>query len=58
MKYIFYGLSHEIILNRLESEMDKLIFGVLFKNIYLTPQDEKVWKEDPQEYIRKEEDFT
>lgn len=38
--------------------MDKLIFGVLLKNIYLTPQDEKIWKEDPQEYIRKEEDYT
>jgi len=37
LKYIFYGLSHETIMNRLESEMDKLIFGVLLKNIYLTP---------------------
>jgi hypothetical protein len=37
LKYIFYGLSHEAILNRLESEMDKLIFGVLLKNVYLTP---------------------
>ena len=45
-------------MNRLESEMDKLIFGVLLKNIYLTPQDEKIWKEDPHEYVRKEEDFT
>ncbi len=25
--------------------------------IYLTQNDEKIWREDPEEFIRKEEDF-
>lgn len=24
----------------------------------LTPRDDRIWKEDPEEYIRKQEDFT
>jgi len=37
LKYIFYGLSRPTIVDRLESEMDRLVFRVLLTNIYLNP---------------------
>lgn len=38
--------------------MDRLLFGVVFRLTFLTRHDEAVWKEDPEEYVRKEEDVT
>lgn len=58
MKYIYYALSFESTLNVLTPIMDRLLFGVIFRLTFLTRHDEKIWKEDPEEYIRKEEDVS
>lgn len=34
------------------------MYGVIIKLIFLTPNDERIWKEDPEEYVRRDDDFT
>lgn len=58
LKYIYYGLSRECVVNALSNVMDRLMFGIVLRLTFLTPHDEQIWKEDPEEYVRQEEDIT
>jgi len=38
--------------------IDKLIFDIALPSMQLTTRDDRLWKEDPEEYIRRTEDFS
>jgi hypothetical protein len=40
----------------LQPYLDKLMFDIALPKMQLTPEDDRIWKEDPQEYIRRQDD--
>lgn len=38
--------------------MEKLIFEIAIPGMQLTTRDDRLWREDPEEYIRRTEDFS
>lgn len=58
LKYLFYSLRLNKTWVTIHSHLEKILFDVLIPMLYLTPKDESLWNTDPDEYIRKEDDFT
>lgn len=38
--------------------VEKIIFEISLPAMQLTTRDDRIWKEDPEEYIRRSEDFS
>lgn len=58
LKYLFYSLRLTKTWETVHPHLEKILFEVLVPMLYLTPKDEHLWNNDPDEYVRKEEDFT
>jgi len=58
LKYVFYALRLAKTWLMIHPHLEKIMFDVLIPMLFLTPKDESVWNSDPDEYVRKEEDFT
>ena len=58
MKFLYYALKLKLTKELLAPHLDKLLFDIAIPKMQLTPMDDKLWKSDPEEYIRKLEDFT
>ena len=58
LKYIFYALKIENSFIKLHPHLEKILFDVALPLCFLTEKDNQCWQEDPEEYIRKEDDFT
>ena len=58
LKYLFYALRLTKTWHTVHPHLEKIMFDVLIPMLFLTPKDESVWNTDPDEYVRKEDDFT
>lgn len=58
IKLIIYSLKIASGFEILVNNLNQLIFEIILPQLCLTTRDEKLWMEDPQEFIRREEDFT
>jgi importin-7 len=58
LKYIFYSIRIETSFRVLQQYFDRILFDLLVPLLSLTPRDEELWNTDPEEYVRKEEDFS
>ena len=58
LKYVFYSLRLTKTWVTIHPHLEKIMFEVLIPMLYLTPKDESLWNTDPDEYVRKEEDFS
>ena len=58
LKYVFYALRLAKTWVTIHPHLEKIMFEVLMPMLYLTPKDESLWNNDPDEYVRKEDDFT
>lgn len=58
LKYLYYSLklptTHKLMIPHLET----LLFDIALPAMQLTTRDDRIWKEDPDEYIRRLEDFS
>jgi hypothetical protein len=40
------------------NHFEKILFDIAIPAMQLTTRDDRLWKEDPEEYIRRLEDFS
>lgn len=55
-QFVYHAIKHEEIFNRLNPLLEELLMDVYFPMVFLTQKDIQIWKSDPVEYIRKQED--
>jgi importin-7 len=53
LKYLYYTLKAPNTEHMLQPYLDKLMLDIALPKMQLTPEDDRIWKEDPQEYIRR-----
>ncbi|CAK65923.1 unnamed protein product (macronuclear) [Paramecium tetraurelia] len=58
LKYLFYSLKLDNTKELLKPHYDKLIYHVAIPKMQLTPRDDQLWKSDPEEYIKRLDDFS
>lgn len=58
LKYILLMIRSLNAENKLKSNstLDHFFFDVLIKFLYITPEDENIWNNDPDEFIKREDD--
>ena len=58
LKYLYYALKLEYTGQLMNPHIESIIFDVALPAMQLTTRDDRLWKEEPEEYIRRTEDFT
>jgi len=58
LKYLFYSLRIEKTCEVLKPFLREMLTEILVPMLYFTQQDEETYRNDPEEFVRKEEDFT
>ncbi|CAD8152713.1 unnamed protein product [Paramecium pentaurelia] len=58
LKYLYYSLKLDNTKELLKAHYDKLIYHVAIPKMQLTPRDDELWKNDPEEYIKRLDDFS
>lgn len=58
LKFLYHSLKLKFTRELLTAHLDRLLFDVAVPRMQLTPFDDRLWKTDPEEYIRKLDDFT
>ena len=55
-QFIHYAIKHEEMFNKLNPLLEELLIDVYLPMVFLNQKDIQIWKSDPIEYIRKQED--
>ncbi|CAD8063756.1 unnamed protein product [Paramecium sonneborni] len=58
LKYLFYSLKLDNTKELLKPHYDKLIYHIAIPKMQLTHRDDQLWKNDPEEYIKRLDDFS
>ena len=56
VKYLFFALKIPFTEQMLLPYLDKVLFDIALPKMQLTILDDRIWKEDPEEYVRRQDD--
>lgn len=58
LKYLYHAMRLKSTAKILNPHLDKLLFDITIPKMTVTTRDDRIWKEDPEEYVRMQEDSS
>ena len=58
LRFIMHSLNFKQVFEQVNPVLEKVLLDVVVPLVQLSPVDERLWQEDPIEYVHRQEDFV